>query len=59
MLLYTFLDISNAYNNVWRDDLWHKMRQYGVEENFCMSAKDYNAVEARIVSEEAEVVRDR
>ena len=27
-----FLDISWAYDSVWREGLWHKMRQYGVAE---------------------------
>ena len=27
-----FLDISKAYDNVWREGLWHTLRQYGVEE---------------------------
>ena len=27
-----FLDISKAYDSLWREGLWHKMRQYGVEE---------------------------
>ena len=32
-----FLDVSKAYDTVWRDRLWRKMQQYGVEENFvCM-----------------------
>ena len=29
-----FLDISKAYDSVWWEGLWHKMRQYGVEERF-------------------------
>ena len=36
-----FLDISEAYDNVWREGLWYKMRQYGVEENFVGCLKDY------------------
>ena len=29
-----FLNFSKAYDSVWREGLWHKMRQYGVEEKF-------------------------
>ena len=29
-----FLDISKANDSVWRERLWHMMRQYGVEEKF-------------------------
>ena len=29
-----FLDISKAYDSVWREALWHKMKQYGVEVTF-------------------------
>ena len=29
-----FLDNSKAYGSVWREGLWHKMGQYGVEEKF-------------------------
>ena len=36
-----FLDINKAYECVWREGLWHKMRQYGIEEKFVGYAKDY------------------
>ena len=36
-----FLDISKAYDSVWREGLWHKMRQYGVEEKFVCVCEDY------------------
>ena len=29
-----FQDVNKAYNSVWREELWHKLRQYGVEEKF-------------------------
>ena len=29
-----FLEISKAYDSVWREGMWHKMKQYGVEEKF-------------------------
>ena len=32
----TFLDVSKAYNSVRREELWCKMRHYGVEEKFVM-----------------------
>lgn len=25
-----FLDVSKAYNTVWHEGLWRKMRQYGI-----------------------------
>lgn len=28
------LDVSKAYDSVWREGLWHKMRQYSVEVKF-------------------------
>ena len=33
-----FLDISKAYDTVWREELWMEMREYGVQEEFaqCM-----------------------
>ena len=37
-----FLDISKAYDSLWREELWHKMRQYGIEEKFVsVCVKDY------------------
>ena len=32
-------DISKAYDNVWREGLWHKMRQCGVEEKLVRVCK--------------------
>ena len=29
-----FLDVSKAYDSVWMEELWCKMRHYGVEEKF-------------------------
>ena len=29
-----FLDITKAYDSMWREELWHKIRQYGVEKEF-------------------------
>ena len=44
------LDISKAYDSVWREELWHKMRQYGVEELFVRVCEGlYNGVEMRVV----------
>ena len=43
-----FLDISKAFDSVWREGLWHKMRQYGIEEKFVRVCKgQYSGVETR------------
>ena len=43
---------SARHDSVWRDGLWHRMRQYGVEEKFVRVCKGLNnGVEARIVTE--------
>ena len=42
----SFLDISKAYESMWREGLWHKMRQYGVEEKF---VRVCGGVERRVV----------
>ena len=45
-----FLDVSKAYNTVWREGLWKKMRMYGVEEKFIRVCRClYQDVEASIV----------
>ena len=44
------LDISKAYDSVWREELWHKMRQYGVEEKLVRVCEGlYSGVEMRVV----------
>ena len=35
----TFMDISKAYDSMWREGLWCKMRHYGVEEKFVRCVK--------------------
>ena len=45
-----FLDITKAYDSVWREGLWHKMRQYGVEEKLVRVCEGlYNGMETRVV----------
>ncbi len=45
-----FLDISMAYDTVWREGLWYKMRQYEVEEKFVYICRElYSGVETRVV----------
>ena len=45
-----FLDVSKAYDTVWREGLWKKMRMYGVEEKFIRVCRClYQDVEASIV----------
>ena len=45
-----FLDDSKAYDGVWREGLWSKMRYYGVEEKFVKVCEGlYNGVETRVV----------
>ena len=34
-----FLDVSKAYDTVWREGLWRKMQQNGVEEKFVRICK--------------------
>ena len=33
-MLYLALDVSKAYDSMWREGLWCKMRHYSVEEKF-------------------------
>ena len=52
-----FLDISKAYYIVWWEGLWHKMRQYGVEEKFLRVCNGiYRVVEIRVVVEWRDVM---
>ena len=45
-----FLDVSKAYDTVWREGLWEKMRQYGVTQKFVRVCQDlYEEVEASVV----------
>ena len=45
-----FLDISKTYDRVWREGLWHKMRQYGVTEKFVRVCEGlYSGKETRVV----------
>ena len=47
-----FLDVSKAYDTVWREGLWRKMQQYGVEEKFVRVCKGlYKGTEASVVLE--------
>ena len=47
-----FLDVSKAYDTVWREGLWRKMQQYGVEEKFVHVCKGlYKGTEASVVLE--------
>ena len=46
----TFLDVSKAYDSVWREGLWCKMRHCGVEEKFVKVCEWlYGGVEMRVV----------
>ena len=45
-----FLDVSKAYDTVWREGLWEKMRSYGVAEKFIRVCQGlYEDVEASVV----------
>ena len=47
-----FLDVSEAYDTVWREGLWRKMQQYGVEEKFVRICRGlYKGIEASVVLE--------
>ena len=47
-----FLDVSKAYDTVWREGLWKKMEQYGIEEKFVQICRGlYGGVEASVVLE--------
>ena len=47
-----FLDVSKAYDTVWREGLWKKMEQYGIEEKFVQVCRGlYQGVEASVVLE--------
>ena len=46
----TFLDVSKAYDSVWREGLCCKMRHRGVEEKFVKVCEGlYGGVEMRVV----------
>ena len=46
----TFLDIGKAYKSVWRERLWHMIRQYGVDEKFVRVCEGlYSRVETKVV----------
>ena len=45
-----FLDVSKAYDTVWREGLWEKMRRYGVTQKFVRVCQGlYEEVEASVV----------
>ena len=45
-----FLDVSKAYDSVWKERLWCKIRHYGVEEKFVKVCEGlYSGVETRVV----------
>ena len=47
-----FLDVSKAYDTVWREGLWKKMEQYGIEDKFVRICRGlYEGVEASVVLE--------
>ena len=33
-IFLAFLDVSKEYDSVWREELWMKIREYGVLEEF-------------------------
>ena len=43
------MDVSKAYDTVWREGLWRKMREYGVEESFVSLCEGlYEGVQASV-----------
>ena len=47
-----FLNVSKAYDTVWREGLWRKMQQYRVEEKFVHICRGlYKGIEANVVLE--------
>ena len=47
-----FLDVSKAYDTVWREGLWEKMRCYGVTQKFVRVRQGlYEEVEASVVQD--------
>ena len=46
----SFLDVRKAYDTVWREGLWMKMRENGVQEEFVNVCKSlYEEVEASVL----------
>ncbi len=47
---WVFLDICKTYDNAWREGLWLKMRQCGVQEKFVRPCEGlFSEVEKRVV----------
>ena len=47
-----FLDVSKAYDTVWREGLWKKMQRYRVEEKFVSICRGLcKGIEASVVLE--------
>ena len=48
------MDVSKAYDRVWRESLWKKMQKYGVVDKFVRVCKTlYKEVEASVLLEES------
>ena len=43
-----FLDVSKAYDSLWSEGLWCKMRHYGVEEKFVVYEGLYSGMETKV-----------
>ena len=45
-----FLDVSKEYDPMWKEGLWMKMREYGVQEEFVNLCESlYEGVEASVL----------